>query len=43
MRKITELVLHCSATREGQHVTVADIDRRHCGRGFRNIGYHYVV
>lgn len=43
MRKITELVLHCSATREGQHVTVADIDRWHRDRGFKKIGYHYVI
>ena len=43
MRKITELVLHCSATREGQHVTVADIDRWHRDRGVRKIGFHYVI
>ncbi len=43
MRKIKYIVLHCSATKEGQKVTVADIDRWHKARGFRKIGYHYVV
>lgn len=43
MRKITDIVLHCSATKEGQRVTVADIDRWHRERGFKKIGYHYVI
>lgn len=43
MRKITDIVLHCSATKEGQRVTAADIDRWHRDRGFRKIGYHYVI
>lgn len=43
MRKITKLVLHCSATPEGKNFTVADIDRWHKQRGFRKIGYHYVI
>lgn len=43
MRQITELVLHCSATKEGKNVTVADIDRWHRERGFKKIGYHYVI
>lgn len=43
MRKIKELIIHCSATPEGKDFTVADIDRWHKARGFRKIGYHYVV
>lgn len=47
MRKITLLILHCSATREGEDYTVEDIDRWHARRGFGkrgiHIGYHYVV
>lgn len=43
MRKITHIVLHCSATKEGRRVTVQDIDRWHRDRGFNGIGYHYVV
>ncbi len=35
--------MHCTATREGQWVSVADIDRWHRQRGFRCIGYHFVV
>jgi len=43
MRKIDYLVVHCSATREGQKVTVKDITAWHRQRGFRTIGYHYVI
>lgn len=43
MRKITEIIIHCSATREGRDFTVADIDGWHRARGFAGIGYHYVV
>lgn len=43
MRKITEIIVHCSATPEGKDFTVADITRWHRQRGFRTIGYHYVV
>ena len=43
MRRINEIIVHCSATLPGQKVTVADIDRWHRQRGWRKIGYHYVV
>ena len=43
MRQINEIILHCSATREGKAFTLADIDRWHKQRGFDRIGYHYVV
>lgn len=43
MRKIDQIIIHCSATPEGRNVTVADIDRWHRARGFQGIGYHYVV
>lgn len=43
MRKIDEIIIHCSATREGKHFTKADIDGWHRARGFNGIGYHYVV
>lgn len=42
-RKITEIIVHCSATPEGKDFTVADIATWHKQRGFRAIGYHYVV
>lgn len=37
------IIIHCSATRPGQDVGAADIDRWHRQRGFDCIGYHYVV
>lgn len=43
MRKINEIIVHCSATAEGRDYTVADIDSWHKARGWRCIGYHYVI
>lgn len=43
MRKIDEIIVHCSATPRGRAVTAKDIDRWHRERGFRCIGYHYVI
>ena len=43
MRKITEIIIHCSATKEGMDFTVEDIDRWHRQRGFSGIGYHFVI
>lgn len=43
MRNIKEIIVHCSATPEGKDFTVKDIDGWHKQRGFRKIGYHYVV
>ena len=43
MRKITEIIVHCSATPEGQNFTVEDIDRWHKQKGWQGIGYHYVI
>lgn len=43
MRKINEIIVHCSATAEGRDYTVVDIDRWHKSRGWQCIGYHYVI
>ncbi|MCM1369245.1 MAG: N-acetylmuramoyl-L-alanine amidase [Candidatus Amulumruptor caecigallinarius] len=43
MRKIDKIILHCAATPEGRDVSAAEIRRWHLARGFRTIGYHYVV
>ena len=43
MRHINEIVVHCSATPEGKHFTVEDIDRWHRQRGWSGIGYHSVI
>lgn len=43
MRKISKIIIHCSATPSGRAVTVQDIDVEHRKRGFDCIGYHYVI
>jgi len=43
MREVNEIIIHCTATRADQHVTLADINRWHRERGFAKIGYHYVI
>ena len=43
MRTITEIIVHCTATPEGRPHTVGDIRAWHKERGFKDIGYHYVV
>ena len=43
MRKIKQIIVHCSATKEGQDFKAKDIKRWHFERGFSDIGYHYVV
>ncbi|MBQ6029902.1 MAG: N-acetylmuramoyl-L-alanine amidase [Oscillospiraceae bacterium] len=40
---IDAIVIHCSATPEGKDVRAADIDKIHRARGFKMIGYHYVI
>lgn len=43
MRKINQIIVHCSATPEGKNFNANDIDRWHKERGFDCIGYHYVI
>lgn len=43
MREINEIIVHCSATAEGQSFRASDIDTWHRNRGFKKIGYHFVV
>ncbi len=44
MRKINEIIVHCTATAEGKNVTVDDIRRFHVNvNKWSDIGYHYVV
>lgn len=42
-RKITEIVIHCSATPEGSDYTVDDLRRWHKQQGYSDVGYHYIV
>ena len=43
MRRITKIILHCTATPEGRDVSVDDIRQWHLDRGWSDIGYHYVI
>ena len=42
-RFIDKIIIHCSATKEGNDVTVEQIDKMHRKRGFACIGYHFVI
>ena len=42
-RQIDWLVVHCTATREGQDISVNQIRQWHLNRGWSDIGYHYVI
>ena len=44
MRKIDKIIVHCSATREGQDISVETIRGWHVvGNNWSDIGYHYVI
>ena len=43
MRQITLIVIHCSAVRPNQTSSAKKIDEWHKDRGFKCIGYHYVI
>ena len=44
MRDLNRIILHCSATKEGQDFSAATIRGWHVnGRGWRDIGYHWVI
>ncbi|MBQ9297341.1 MAG: N-acetylmuramoyl-L-alanine amidase [Paludibacteraceae bacterium] len=43
MRKINEIIVHCTATKAGQHFDVNDVRSWHLQRKFKDIGYHFLV
>ena len=43
MRSISEIIIHCADTPAGRDNTAQDITRWHKDRGFRTIGYHFVI
>ena len=43
MRTITLIIIHCSAVRPNQTSSAAQIDLWHKKRGWKCIGYHYVI
>lgn len=42
-QNIDAIVIHCTASRAGQDLRAADIDKMHQERGFAMIGYNFVV
>jgi N-acetylmuramoyl-L-alanine amidase len=42
-KAIKRIVIHCTATREGQDVDAATIRKWHQDKGWQDIGYHFVV
>ena len=43
MRKIDKIIIHCTATQEGKPISVDTIRKWHLKRGWRDIGYHFVI
>ena len=43
MRLVKEIIIHCSATREEQQVSVDTIRDWHLAKGWNDIGYHFYV
>ena len=43
MRNINRVILHCSATAEGDDIDADTIRAWHLSRGWSDIGYHYVI
>ena len=43
LKVVKYLVVHCTATRLSQRVSVEDIDRWHKAQGWSGIGYHWYV
>lgn len=42
-RRITKIILHCTATPEGRDYTVGQVRAWHKERGFSDVGYHWIV
>lgn len=40
---IDAIIIHCSATPEGKDVRAKDIDKMHKDKGWKMIGYNYVI
>ncbi len=43
MRLVKEIIVHCSATREEQQVSVDTIRDWHLAKGWNDIGYHFYI
>jgi N-acetylmuramoyl-L-alanine amidase len=42
-KDVKYLVVHCSATKPSMNIGAAEIDRWHRQKGWRKIGYHFVI
>ena len=43
MRKIDEIIIHCSDSDRPEHDDIKVIDQWHKERGFKKVGYHYFI
>lgn len=43
MRELKEIILHCTATKEGHDYSVEQVRKWHLDRGFNDIGYHFLI
>jgi len=43
MRKVNKIIIHCTATVEGNNVSAGTIRQWHLRRGWSDIGYHYII
>lgn len=43
IEQVNHIVIHCTATIEGQDITAKEVHQWHLKRGFSGIGYHYLV
>ena len=43
MRKISEIIIHCTDTPENKLVTAEEIRAWHRNRGFVDMGYHFII
>ena len=43
MRKINKIIVHCTATQESKDVSLDEVRRWHLNRGWRDIGYHFLI
>jgi N-acetylmuramoyl-L-alanine amidase len=41
--RLKNAIIHCSATPEGRDVDIEDIRQWHLNRGWRDVGYHFVI
>lgn len=41
--KPTFITVHCSASKKGRYLTASEIRKEHLARGWKDIGYHFVI